>query len=84
MRTHTKLSIAALTLAVLAGCSSTGPEQPAAPTEDKSPAAPTGPSVSPVTPPSVDGKKMTAEEALLAQLKDPNSPLSKRIIYFDY
>lgn len=84
MRTHTKLSIAALTLAVLAGCSSTGPEQPAAPTEDKSPTAPTGPSVSPVAPPSVDGKKMTAEEALLAQLKDPNSPLSKRIIYFDY
>ena len=40
--------------------------------------------MSPVTQPKVDGKQMTAEEALLAQLKDPNSPLSKRIIYFDY
>jgi peptidoglycan-associated lipoprotein len=27
---------------------------------------------------------MSPEEALMAQLKDPNSPLSKRIIYFDY
>ncbi|WP_018412707.1 peptidoglycan-associated lipoprotein Pal [Methyloversatilis thermotolerans] len=84
MRTTTKLTIAALTLAVLAGCSSTGPEQPAAPTEDKSPATPSGPTGSAVQPSQVTGKQMTPEEALLASLKDPNSPLSKRIIYFDY
>jgi peptidoglycan-associated lipoprotein len=79
-----KISLAALTLALLAGCSSSGPEQPAAPTEDKTPVAPSGPTGTPVAPTQVDGKKMSPEEALMAQLKDPNSPLSKRIIYFDY
>ncbi|WP_018230864.1 peptidoglycan-associated lipoprotein Pal [Methyloversatilis universalis] len=86
MRTPTKITLAALTLAVLAGCSSTGPEQPAAPTEDKKPATPStgGATGAPVTQPQVGTKQMTPEEALLAQLKDPNSPLSKRIVYFDY
>ncbi len=79
-----KISIAALTLALLAGCSSSGPEQPSAPTEDKTPAAPGGPTGTPVAPPQVGGKTLTPEEALMAQLKDPNSPLSKRIVYFDY
>jgi peptidoglycan-associated lipoprotein len=78
-------SIAALSLALLAGCSSTGPEQPAAPTEDRTPSAPTGDtSGSAVNQGQVDSRGMSAEEALMAQLKDPNSPLSKRIIYFDY
>lgn len=79
-----KISIATLTLALLAACSSSGPEQPAAPTENKTPVAPSGPTGAPVAPPTVSGKTMTPEEALLASLKDPNSPLSKRIIYFDY
>ncbi|MCQ9376018.1 peptidoglycan-associated lipoprotein Pal [Methyloversatilis sp. XJ19-13] len=80
-----KIAIATLTLALLAGCSSSGPEQPAAPTESKTPVAPAaGPSGTPVAPPAVSGKTMTPEEALMASLKDPNSPLSKRIIYFDY
>ncbi|MDP2870420.1 peptidoglycan-associated lipoprotein Pal [Methyloversatilis sp.] len=79
-----KIAIATLTLALLAGCSSSGPEQPAAPTESKTPVAPSGPSGTPVAPPAVSGKTMTPEEALMASLKDPNSPLSKRIIYFDY
>ena len=79
-----KVSIAALTLALLAGCSSSGPEQPAAPTEDRKPVAPSGSTGTPVAPSQVAGKPMSAEEALMAQLKDPNSPLSKRIIYFDY
>lgn len=79
-----KISIATLTLALLAGCSSSGPEQPSAPTESKTPVAPGGTTGSPVAPPQVGGKTMTAEEALMASLKDPNSPLSKRIIYFDY
>ncbi|WP_374336410.1 peptidoglycan-associated lipoprotein Pal [Methyloversatilis sp.] len=86
MRTQTQLTIAALTLALLAGCSSTGPEQSAAPTEDKTPAAPQtgGTTGTPVAPPQTGGKQMTPEEALLASLKDPNNPLSKRIVYFDY
>ncbi|OYW33859.1 MAG: peptidoglycan-associated lipoprotein [Methyloversatilis sp. 12-65-5] len=79
-----KIAIATLTLALLAGCSSSGPEQPAAPTESKAPVAPSGPSGTPVAPSDVSGKTMTPEEALMASLKDPNSPLSKRIIYFDY
>lgn len=79
-----KIAIATLTLALLAGCSSSGPEQPAAPTESKTPVAPAGPSGTPVAPSNVSGKTMTPEEALMASLKDPNSPLSKRIIYFDY
>lgn len=79
-----KIAIATLTLALLAGCSSSGPEQPAAPTESKTPVAPSGPSGTPVAPSNVSGKTMTPEEALMASLKDPNSPLSKRIIYFDY
>ncbi|MDP3874776.1 MAG: peptidoglycan-associated lipoprotein Pal [Methyloversatilis sp.] len=85
MQTSTsKIAIATLTLALLAGCSSSGPEQPAAPTESKTPVAPSGPSGTPVAPSDVSGKTMTPEEALMASLKDPNSPLSKRIIYFDY
>lgn len=79
-----KIAIATLTLALLAGCSSSGPEQPAAPTESKTPVAPSGPSGTPVAPSNVSGKTMTPEEALMASLKDPNSPLSKRVIYFDY
>ncbi len=83
--TTVKISIAALTLALLAGCSSTGPEQPAAPVENKTPSAPAGnASGTAVAPSNVAGRQMTAEEALLAQLKDPNSPLSKRLVYFDY
>jgi len=79
-----KIAVATLTFALLAGCSSSGPEQPAAPTESKTPVAPSGPSGTPVAPSDVSGKTMTPEEALMASLKDPNSPLSKRIIYFDY
>lgn len=86
MRIQTQLSIAALTLALLAGCSSTGPEQPSAPTEDKTPATPAtgGATGEPVNQGQIGTKPMTPEEAAMAQLKDPNSPLSKRIIYFDY
>jgi peptidoglycan-associated lipoprotein len=85
MQTYaSKIAIATLTLALLAGCSSSGPEQPAAPTENKTPVTPSGPSGTPVAPPTVSGQALTPEEALLASLKDPNSPLSKRIIYFDY
>ncbi len=75
MRT-TLLSISLITLLTLAGCSSqpAAPEQAGAGVEDRNPNAIT--STSPVGTSSTDPYG-------LAALKDPQSPLAKRSIYFD-
>jgi peptidoglycan-associated lipoprotein len=70
------LPIFLITLALLAGCGSQppAPEQDAAGVESRNPNAIS--STSPIAPSSTD-------PYALAALKDPNSPLSKRSIYFD-
>jgi peptidoglycan-associated lipoprotein len=69
---------AGLTL-LLAACSSTptGGEQSPAPVEERGGQAVEPGQVKPVTPEEPSGSP-------LAALRDPNSPLSKRSIYFDY
>lgn len=79
MRTSTLLFPLAA-LALLAGCSSqpAGPEQSGAGVEDRKPSAVV--QGSPVVAGTVTA---TADPYAIAALKDPNSPLSKRSIYFD-
>jgi len=71
------LSISLITLLALAGCGSqpAAPEQAGAGVEDRTPGAVT--TTAPVGTAAVDPYG-------LAALKDPNSPLAKRSIYFDY
>ncbi len=79
MRTST-LFVPLTIFALLAGCSSqpTGPEQDGAKVEDRNPGAvgQGAATASPVAAALPDAYGMAA-------LKDPNSPLSKRSIYFD-
>ena len=79
------LWIAAVFVAVLAGCASTPDEQEAAGVEDRKPGAkpPTGAQSQPIQQPGVAGVDLTKPGAR-SILTDPNSPLSKRSIYFDY
>src|SRR5690349_13031394 len=73
--------ISAAAALVLAGCATSTPEggtQPGAPVEG---AKPGGVQSQPVKP--VEAGK-GAGESPFAALKDPNSPLSKRSVYFDY
>jgi len=74
-------TLSVLSLALLAGCASqpAAPEQTAAGVEDRTPSAVVAspPAVAPVT-----SAKPNPYD--LAALKDPNSPLSKRSVYFDY
>ncbi len=80
---HPRTLLAALVAAsLLAACGGGAikPEQSAAKVEDRNPPpAPktvATPSVAPITPNTVQGKVLT-------MLTDPNSPLSKRSVYFD-
>lgn len=79
MRTST-LFVPITLLAILAGCSSqpSGPEQDGAKVEDRNPGAVSqgAAATTPVIAAQPDAYGMAA-------LKDPNSPLSKRSIYFD-
>ena len=78
MNTRLALSLSALALVLLAGCSSqpAAPEQDGAGVEDRSPSAVTS---------GVGGAAPIAANPYdVAALKDPKSPLSKRSIYFDY
>jgi len=74
--------ISAAAALVLAGCATSTPEggtQPGAPVEGAKPGGAV--QSKPVTP--VEAGK-GAGESPFAALKDPNSPLSKRSVYFDY
>ena len=72
---------------VLAGCATSTPEgetQPGAPVEGPGgvkPAKPGAVQSTPVAPVEAGGAAGTSP---FAALKDPNSPLSKRSVYFDY
>lgn len=72
--------VPAVLLAMLAGCSSTpmSTDQGGAAVEDRSAKTVDTPQVKTVTPTDTTG------DSGLAALKDPNSPLSKRNIYFDF
>jgi peptidoglycan-associated lipoprotein len=80
------LWIAAVFVAVLAGCASTPEEQEGAGVEDRKPGAkpPTiGAPTQPIQQPPVSGVDLT-KPGSRSMLTDPSSPLSKRSIYFDY
>jgi peptidoglycan-associated lipoprotein len=82
-----KWIIGALVVAAIAGCSSTG-TQDAAPVEDRGPTATTpatggGATTSGATTAGVSGTPVGGAGAASA-LRDPNSILSKRSVYFDY
>jgi len=80
------LWIAAVFVAVLAGCASTPEEQEGAGVEDRKPGAkpPTiGAQTQPIQQPPVSGVDLT-KPGSRSMLTDPSSPLSKRSIYFDY
>jgi len=81
------LAAAAACSLILASCASTSPDetQPGAPVEGGKPGAPGA------KPGAITSKPVTPVEAgkpggtsPFAALKDPNSPLSKRSVYFDY
>ena len=78
--------IAAVFVAVLAGCASTPEEQEAAGVEDRKPGAkpPTIAQTQPIKQPPVSGVDLTTKPGGRSILTDPSSPLSKRSIYFDY
>ncbi|MHB1359353.1 MAG: peptidoglycan-associated lipoprotein Pal [Rhodocyclaceae bacterium] len=79
MRKFFALSVSLIILTSLVGCGSqpAAPEQAGAGVEDRSPSAVSSPAVTPVTAGQGDLYSIAA-------LKDPQSPLSKRSIYFDY
>jgi peptidoglycan-associated lipoprotein len=82
-----RVCIAAVFVAVLAGCASTPEEQEAAGVEDRKPGAkpPTiGAQTQPIKQPPVAGVDLTQKPGGRSILTDPSSPLSKRSIYFDY
>ena len=82
-----RIWIAAMFAALLAGCSSTPEEQDAAGVEDRKPGAkpPTiGAQSQPIKQPPVASVDLTQKPGARSILTDPNSPLSKRSIYFDY
>ncbi|HVO87524.1 MAG TPA: peptidoglycan-associated lipoprotein Pal [Casimicrobiaceae bacterium] len=81
-----KLFYAAFLAVVLAGCSSTPTQETGAPVEDKSGAArpSTGASTSGTGTGGVTGSSTGSAMGSGNPLRDPNSPLSKRAVYFDF
>jgi peptidoglycan-associated lipoprotein len=80
-----KWIIGVFVAALLAGCQSTGTQEPA-PIEERAPGATTGASgatTSGVTTAPIGGAATDAAGAT-SPLKDPKSILSKRTVYFDY
>ena len=81
-----KILFAVFVAAALAGCSSTPTTETGAPIDDKSAAAGSG-----ATTGSASGDRITgvttgsgAGSGVPAELRDPNSILSKRSVYFDF
>lgn len=82
MRRVTVISALASCALILAACAtSPGSEQGGAPVEGAKPGQPSGVETTPVAPVQGGG---AVGESPFAALKDPNSPLSKRSVYFDY
>ena len=83
MRRVTVISALASCAMILAACAtSPGSEQGGAPVEGAQPGGkPSGVETTPVAPVQGGG---AVGESPFAALKDPNSPLSKRSVYFDY
>jgi peptidoglycan-associated lipoprotein len=76
-----KILFAVFIAAALAGCSSTPTTETGAPIDDKSGAgAPPGAETGGTTGSGVSGTTTTVRNPL----RDPNSPLSKRSVYFDF
>ena len=81
------LIFAALCALMVVGCSSTPTTDTGAPVEDKSGTtmAPGGASTSGAGSGNVSGSNTGANRATVGNpLRDPNSPLSKRSVYFDF
>jgi peptidoglycan-associated lipoprotein len=79
--------IFAVLAAVLAGCAGTPEEQSPAGVEDRRPGTkpPTiGAETQPIRQPPVAAVDLTGKTRPMSPLTDPNSPLSKRSIYFDF
>jgi peptidoglycan-associated lipoprotein len=73
--------------AVLAGCAGTSEEQSPAGVEDRKPGArpPTiGAETQPIKQPPVASVDLTGKPRPGSMLTDPNSPLSKRSVYFEF
>jgi peptidoglycan-associated lipoprotein len=81
-----KLFYAAFLAAVLAGCSSTPTQDQGAPVEDKSGAtgSSSGANTSGAGTGGVTGSATGTARGSGNPLRDPNSPLSKRSVYFDF
>jgi peptidoglycan-associated lipoprotein len=80
-----KRILAAVALvALVAGCSTT-PESEQAPAsvEDRAPGTKPPTTTAPVTPTVIPGTQLS-DPSKDPRLKDPNSPLSKRSVYFDF
>jgi peptidoglycan-associated lipoprotein len=86
MGMKTLLAVAAVVVALLAGCASTRPEEPKAAVEDRTPTAATTATTAVPTQPGVSTVTSAAPIAdqLPNALKDPNNILSKRSLYYDY
>ena len=83
MRSIVIASVCAAGLLIGAACSTTPEDQAAAKVEDKSGGKP-GASAQAVQPPKVAAVDVSKPQAgSLAALKDPNSPLSKRSIFYE-
>jgi len=83
MRSIVIATVCAAGLLIGAACSTTPEDQAAAKVEDKSGGKP-GASAQAVQPPKVAAVDVSKPQAgSLAALKDPNSPLSKRSIFYD-
>jgi peptidoglycan-associated lipoprotein len=80
-QTIRKLWISALFASLLAACSTTPTTDSAAPVEDRNVGAGTGAATSGTTTGNVAG---TATGSPSNRLRDPNSILSKRAVYFDF
>jgi peptidoglycan-associated lipoprotein len=84
MRSIVIATVCAAGLLIGAACSTTPEDQAAAKVEDKS-GAKAGAEARSVQPPSVAAVDVSKPQASsIAALKDPNNPLSKRSIYYDY
>jgi peptidoglycan-associated lipoprotein len=81
-----KVLISALCALLLAACQSTTNKDAGAPVEERDPsaAAGTGGATTTGTTTAGVGGTATGTAAQRSPLKDPSSPLSKRIVYFDF
>jgi len=84
MRSIVIATVCAAGLLIGAACSTTPEDQSAAKVEDKSTGAKPGADTRGVQPPKVAAVDLTKKPGVVdSMLKDPNSPLSKRSIFYD-